>query len=626
VVLYNLTVVGAIGGAYGAVGSIAFFQHDIRSGLAGLLFSPTRGLLVFSPFLAFVALWWRHRPRDPADRRLAVAILGGVVVQTSMYALTDWRSGVSFGPRFMTDMVPLLIWLLAPVVVALRRSGRVAFVAAGLVAIAIQTIGAFTYDGFTDRAIFAASGSDPWRPAWQWRNAPFVAGLSHGLAPRELMLSRRGAIEAIEVDGRPAGIVAAGAEVAVSGWALIGQSAPLQVGVSVGDIPYVTTNRFTDRPDLGDAGPGAGKAGWRVAIPTTGLAAGDHRLSVYVWGTEASEAYLLTHRTITVGAPQARDDLQARAATAAARIREHQQPPGFWLTAFTSGTRFEQPGREMNTYVTSLLVDLLDPLAAGSGLGPAVQRARQHLTAQIEADGLVRYHGLPTAPGIGTLGCAITPDTDDTALVWRLAPDRDRRRLAPALATLDAYRRPDGLYRTWLAPRDRYQCLDPGRDPNPADVAIQIHLLQLLAAERPEAGRALCTALRRHIGDDAIWVYYARSPLVPILRLPDLERAGCRLELPAARWQTSVDGQDIWISVVRHLAGVAPADASAIDKVLRQLARNDFALLRANPPLLYHNDLTATVSRYYWSEDVGYALWLRLAHEHADIGRSQPGQ
>lgn len=28
--------------------------------------------------------------------------------------------------------------------------------------------------------------------------------------------------------------------------------------------------------------------------------------------------------------------------------------------------------------------------------------------------------------------------------------------------------------------------------------------------------------------------------------------------------------------------------------------------------MLYHNDLTATVKRYYWSEDFGYALRLRL--------------
>ncbi|HYX23138.1 MAG TPA: hypothetical protein VFC23_03210, partial [Thermoanaerobaculia bacterium] len=57
-----------------------------------------------------------------------------------------------------------------------------------------------------------------------------------------------------------------------------------------------------------------------------------------------------------------------------------------------------------------------------------------------------------------------------------------------------------------------------------------------------------------------------------------------------------------------------------IQAVLRQLAKEDFALLRKNPPLLYHNDLTATTPRYYWSEDVGYALWLRLYHEYAHRG------
>ena len=50
----------------------------------------------------------------------------------------------------------------------------------------------------------------------------------------------------------------------------------------------------------------------------------------------------------------------------------------------------------------------------------------------------------------------------------------------------------------------------------------------------------------------------------------------------------------------------------AIDDLLARLGSDDFALLRRTPPLLYHNDLSATVSRFYWSEDAGYALWLRL--------------
>jgi hypothetical protein len=114
------------------------------------------------------------------------------------------------------------------------------------------------------------------------------------------------------------------------------------------------------------------------------------------------------------------------------------------------------------------------------------------------------------------------------------------------------------------------------------------------------------------------------TPLVPILRLTDLRRAGCELELPESRMRTPVPGQEIWVSVVRLLGralppGGPPAGAAEIPAVLRQLAKDDFALLRKNPPLLFHNDLTATVPRYYWSEDVGYALWLRLAYEYAHL-------
>ncbi len=79
--------------------------------------------------------------------------------------------------------------------------------------------------------------------------------------------------------------------------------------------------------------------------------------------------------------------------------------------------------------------------------------------------------------------------------------------------------------------------------------------------------------------------------------------------------QTTVPGQETWISVARHLIGAAAAgsaapDTSEILALLRELASDDFARLRHDPPFLYHNDLTATVPRYYWSEDVGYALWL----------------
>ena len=236
----------------------------------------------------------------------------------------------------------------------------------------------------------------------------------------------------------------------------------------------------------------------------------------------------------------------------------------------------------MNTFLTALLVDLLDPLAATGGLGDSVQRARRHLTAQIEAGGLVRYHGLPDAPGIGTLGCAITPDTDDTALVWRLAPDPDRRRLPAALATIDALSHPRGplphlarAARGLPVPRPG-QRSEPRRHRDPDAPAAAAG--QGAAAGRPRALRRAPPGDRP--GSDLGLLRMA--PLVPILRLTDLQRAGCELSLPASRMRTTVPGQEIWVSAVRLLASGPPearADAAEIQAVLRQLANDDFALL-----------------------------------------------
>jgi hypothetical protein len=630
VLLYNLRVAGHFAGAYGRMGKASFLQNDLLSGLGGLLLSPTRGLLVFSPFLLFLVLAGWHLPRDRGERGLTLAMSAGVVLQILLYAKADWRGGVSWGPRYMTDLLPLLLWMLVPVVASLRGLGRVCFRLAVGAAVALEAIGAFWYTGATDTAIFANDRGTPrMQAAWDWRNAPFVASLRQGLAPAELTIEVRGHLDALEAAGGPASAVTAGQEAAATGWALAGHATPWQVAVILDGRRTFASRTFFDRPDVRGVLREASPAGWRVPLDTAGFAPGEHHLTAFAWASEKGEGSYLGASKLTVRMPSAAadEDLEEGFRTAAARLRAHQQGPGYWLTAYTTAARFQEPRPEMNTFLTALLVDLLDPLAATGGLGDSVRRARQHLTAQIEAGGLVRYHGLPDAPGIGTLGCAITPDADDTALVWKLAPDRDRRRLPAALATLDRYRTPEGLYRTWLAPREAYQCLDPGRDPNPADIAIQMHVLLLLAKVQPPAGRALCQALRPVVDQDRVWVYYRKTPLVPILRLPDLRQAGCALELPASRMRTPVPGQEIWVSLVRLLErartpGGPPADAAEIRAVLRQLAKDDFALLRKSPPLLYHNDLTATVPRYYWSEDAGYALWLRLYDEYAHLGHS----
>jgi len=135
--------------------------------------------------------------------------------------------------------------------------------------------------------------------------------------------------------------------------------------------------------------------------------------------------------------------------------------------------------------------------------------------------------------------------------------------LPRALATIRQYRTPEGLYRTWLAPRSSFECIDPGKDPNPADVAIQMHVLLLLAQADPPAARALCSALGRAIAEDRIWVYYRAAPLIPILRQDDLRRAGCALGLPSSRLQTAVPGQEVWAAAGQMLQRLLGAHRGA---------------------------------------------------------------
>jgi hypothetical protein len=65
------------------------------------------------------------------------------------------------------------------------------------------------------------------------------------------------------------------------------------------------------------------------------------------------------------------------------------------------------------------------------------------------------------------------------------------------------------------------------------------------------------------------------------------------------------------------LVGQAPPSPDAYLQALREAAEDDFASMSSTPPLLYHNNLSAVPPHYHWSEDFGYALWLRLYVETA---------
>jgi hypothetical protein len=189
------------------------------------------------------------------------------------------------------------------------------------------------------------------------------------------------------------------------------------------------------------------------------------------------------------------------------------------------------------------------------------------------------------------------------------------------LGELARYRDARGFYLTWLAPQHEFQCIGTST-PNQADIGIQMHVYLLLRDVDPPAAQELCTALQHAFWDESLWLYYARSPLVPYLRSAELRLLDCPIPLPTERLARAAPGQEIWHEAARRLvdAMASPQDTNAQQEILDLLARmgsEDFDQLRRSPPLLYHQalgdvDLRADGRRFYWSDDVAYAVWLRL--------------
>ncbi len=117
-------------GAYGALntGSRAV-NPDFAAGLAGVLLSPSRGLLVFCPWVLLVPL------ALPAARRRgdglfawAVASLGAALATLIVAAAyVKWWGGWSLGPRLATEAAPFLALAAVPAVLFARGGGRAAF-------------------------------------------------------------------------------------------------------------------------------------------------------------------------------------------------------------------------------------------------------------------------------------------------------------------------------------------------------------------------------------------------------------------------------------------------------------------------------------------------------------------
>jgi len=155
---------------------------NLLAGLAGLLFSPSRGLLVYSPVLLFLApaVWlWRRARRGRVVGACALFAAAHVLVHA---VWPIWWGGDCFGPRLLAETLPGLVLLLVPLLEWLERIrlARVAFIALAAFSVFVQFVGAFCYPK-GDWHARPVSVSHHLERLWDWRDNPIRRDLSAGV-------------------------------------------------------------------------------------------------------------------------------------------------------------------------------------------------------------------------------------------------------------------------------------------------------------------------------------------------------------------------------------------------------------------------------------------------------------
>jgi hypothetical protein len=152
---------------------VGLWTTPLFFGLGSVLTSPGRGLLFYSPVLAFgfagFIREWR-RGGDPIIRALSVGAVAMVIIDAKW---NRWTGGNSYGPRLLADLAPALAIAICPMreAIAQTRALRIGFVAAVIWSVTAHAIG--TYSGDLGWNVWALQ--DPNRRMWLWSDNPVVA-------------------------------------------------------------------------------------------------------------------------------------------------------------------------------------------------------------------------------------------------------------------------------------------------------------------------------------------------------------------------------------------------------------------------------------------------------------------
>ncbi len=150
--------------------------------LAGVLVSPSRGLLIFTPVFLF-SIWgmiWSLRKRwlAPLNGYLIAVVITQWLLLGVYFQL--WLGGHCYGPRLLTDLTPFFMFFLIPVLLKMRESASwrraplMVFIVLLCASVFIHSRGVRSIQVYWWNVVPA--NVDDSR-AWDWRDPQFLRGL-----------------------------------------------------------------------------------------------------------------------------------------------------------------------------------------------------------------------------------------------------------------------------------------------------------------------------------------------------------------------------------------------------------------------------------------------------------------
>ena len=195
---YNYTNFGNFSGGYDAIlnsnwhksrnlAETGLFHHPLLEGLPDTWISPSKGLLIYSPFLAFTfALLFL---KGYKHRRIVPFLYGWITVASIIFAKNVlWWGGTSFGPRYFLEMSVAMIFLIGLAYHHLPKVAVYCLNSLIVLSIFIQTFGTFYAPcGWAEKPNFADFHPERY---WDWSDTEIARcariGLEQGPLPRQL--------------------------------------------------------------------------------------------------------------------------------------------------------------------------------------------------------------------------------------------------------------------------------------------------------------------------------------------------------------------------------------------------------------------------------------------------------